>query len=388
MPMTFFGHIQIFIYCISAGLFLTSCSGSSLLSKAGKFYDHDGPPESHHSLDSQDPVRLKVEKPSKAASRPYTVMGKRYYPMTGDKEFSQVGIASWYGKQFHGRKTAIGERYDMFAMTAAHPTMELPSYARVTNLKNGKSVIVRVNDRGPFLGGRAIDMSYAAAVKLGYHKAGTTRVKIERITRRDIASGKAYSVDVASLEKTPKPIVVAEKTQENLVPVSQTPTTVPSAIAQAETPVASLTENTPAPESTAKASEPTEPNFPEIDSGTVISEEIPTDTSNTAVESEPKDMIGELLNQERVKEEPVAISAKPTWRVQIGAFSNEINAKEVAAHAEMMLSEQQVMQRVDVLLDGKLYRVLIGSEDNRAQATLLSKKISNLLGLPSFVIAR
>lgn len=99
------------------------------------------------------------------------------------------GVASWYGKQFHGRKTAIGERYDMFAMTAAHPTMELPSYARVTNLSNGKGVIVRVNDRGPFLGDRIIDMSYAAAVKLGYHKAGTARVKVERITRRDIAAG-------------------------------------------------------------------------------------------------------------------------------------------------------------------------------------------------------
>ena len=116
-------------------------------------------------------------------------MGKRYYPMSGDHTYSQTGVASWYGKQFHGRKTAIGERYDMFAMTAAHPTMELPSYARVTNLSNGKSVIVRVNDRGPFLGDRIIDMSYAAAVKLGYHKAGTARVKVERITRRAIAAG-------------------------------------------------------------------------------------------------------------------------------------------------------------------------------------------------------
>ena len=100
--------------------------------------------------------------------------------MTGDKPLVQTGTASWYGKQFHGKKTAIGEIYDMYSLSAAHPTMELPSYARVTNLNNGRSVIVRVNDRGPFIGGRAIDMSYAAAVKLGYQKNGTTRVRIER----------------------------------------------------------------------------------------------------------------------------------------------------------------------------------------------------------------
>ena len=153
------------------------------MAKAGKFYDKDGPPEISRPFTAQEHTVLKVEKSCKAASRPYTVMGKRYYPMSGDHTYSQTGVASWYGKQFHGRKTAIGERYDMFAMTAAHPTMELPSYARVTNLSNGKSVIVRVNDRGPFLGDRIIDMSYAAAVKLGYHKAGTARVKVERITR-------------------------------------------------------------------------------------------------------------------------------------------------------------------------------------------------------------
>ena len=134
-------------------------------------------------------MKIKVEPANKWANRPYKVMGQSFTPMTGDKPLTQTGTASWYGKQFHGKKTAIGEIYDMYAMTAAHPTMELPSYARVTNLANGRSVIVRVNDRGPFIGGRAIDMSYAAAVKLGYQKKGTTRVKIERITRKQIAVG-------------------------------------------------------------------------------------------------------------------------------------------------------------------------------------------------------
>ncbi len=387
--MTFIGPIKILICCIGAGLFLSGCSGPTILSKAGKFYDNDGPPDSHHALDSQETIELKVEKPSKAASRPYTVMGKRYYPMTGDKEFTQVGIASWYGKQFHGRKTAIGERYDMFAMTAAHPTMELPSYARVTNLKNGKSVIVRVNDRGPFLGGRAIDMSYAAAVKLGYHKAGTTRVKIERITRRDIASGKAYRVDTAPLEKASEPIVVAQERKEVPSVTQESLPAIASAAPQTEEAVTNLSQSTPAPESTSGSRHEEEASLPEIDSGTVTTEEAPAEMADATPESElaePKDAIGELLNQE---EAAVSVAASsPTWRVQIGAFSNETNAREVAAHAEMMLSEQEVSQRVDVLLDGKLYRVLIGSEETREAAQLLSKKISNLLGTSSFVIQR
>ena len=168
---------------------LSGCASTG--SNNGKYFDRDGPPSTMSAwrASSTGTMKIKVEPANKWANRPYKVMGQFFTPMTGDKPFTQTGTASWYGKQFHGKKTAIGEIYDMYAMTAAHPTMELPSYARVTNLANGRSVIVRVNDRGPFIGGRAIDMSYAAAVKLGYQKKGTTRVKIERITRKQIAAG-------------------------------------------------------------------------------------------------------------------------------------------------------------------------------------------------------
>lgn len=168
---------------------LSGCASTG--SNNGKYFDRDGPPStvSAWRASSTGTMKIKVEPANKWANRPYKVMGQFFTPMTGDKPFTQTGTASWYGKQFHGKKTAIGEIYNMYAMTAAHPTMELPSYARVTNLANGRSVIVRVNDRGPFIGGRAIDMSYAAAVKLGYQKKGTTRVKIERITRKQIAAG-------------------------------------------------------------------------------------------------------------------------------------------------------------------------------------------------------
>ena len=132
----------------------------------------------------------KVEPPHKWANRSYTVMGQRYHPVTGDKPMRQRGIASWYGKQFHGKKTSNGEVYDMYGISAAHKTMELPSYAKVTNLSNGKSIIVRVNDRGPFYGSRIIDLSYEAARRLGYANKGTTQVEVERITMAELSGGK------------------------------------------------------------------------------------------------------------------------------------------------------------------------------------------------------
>ncbi len=114
-------------------------------------------------------------------SRPYKVLGKHYTPMDSGKGYEEVGYASWYGQKFHGHLTSNGETYNMFAMSAAHKTLPLPSYVRVTNLENNKQAIVRVNDRGPFHDNRIIDLSYAAAVKLGYHSKGTAKVKLEVI---------------------------------------------------------------------------------------------------------------------------------------------------------------------------------------------------------------
>jgi rare lipoprotein A len=117
----------------------------------------------------------------KLKSRAYTVLGKRYFPMDTGKGFEEYGDASWYGQKFHGHLTSIGETYDMYAMTAAHKTLPLPSFVRVTNQINNKQVIVRINDRGPFHGKRIIDLSYAAAKKLDYLKTGTAPVKVEVI---------------------------------------------------------------------------------------------------------------------------------------------------------------------------------------------------------------
>ncbi|WP_085585981.1 MULTISPECIES: septal ring lytic transglycosylase RlpA family protein [unclassified Pseudomonas] len=114
-------------------------------------------------------------------ANPYTVLGKTYFPLQESKTYVAQGTASWYGTKFHGQNTANGEVYDLYGMSAAHKTLPLPSYVRVTNLDNNKSVILRVNDRGPFYSDRIIDLSYAAAKKLGYAEIGTARVKVEGI---------------------------------------------------------------------------------------------------------------------------------------------------------------------------------------------------------------
>ncbi|GHT90592.1 lipoprotein [Betaproteobacteria bacterium] len=150
--------------------------------QGGGYYKDDGPgAEIPANLDSIPDAVPRAEPLSNAANRPYTVLGKSYVPQTRIKPFRQEGVASWYGKKFHGQKTSNGETYDMFGMTAAHTTLPLPSYARITNPANGRSVVVRVNDRGPFHAGRIIDLSYTAAHKLGYIDNGSSKVIVETI---------------------------------------------------------------------------------------------------------------------------------------------------------------------------------------------------------------
>src|SRR6185369_2640197 len=132
-------------------------------------------------LDDIPDAEPKWEPLHKPATRPYVVLGKEYVPNTAVKPYKVRGIASWYGKKFHGQKTSIGEPYDMYAMTAAHPTLPLPSFARVTNVATGKSVVVRVNDRGPFLHNRLIDLSYAAAHRIGIAQKGSGEVEVEAL---------------------------------------------------------------------------------------------------------------------------------------------------------------------------------------------------------------
>lgn len=398
----FFRFCIIPLCSISLSLILGGC-GASATQKAGKFYDNDGPPSGY----TEDQISIgdvvpKIEKPVKAANRPYKVMGQQFYPMSGDKPFSQVGIASWYGKQFHGKKTAIGDRYDMFAMTAAHPTMELPSYAKVTNLSNGRSVIVRVNDRGPFIGGRAIDMSYAAAIKLGYQKKGTTRVKIERITRKQIASGfkpdiqekTASSAD--SLLPLPKNVTDnarSDTTQETRSALKEASSLATLSSKKSDTdPIAEFT-SIPYPTASAQATqninltqEAIEIQIPTKQEATAT---LPLENGinlDIAPDIGARQISSDLISIDLVHGTVTESIAKPTWSSQIGAFSSEKSASEEAAHAEMMLSRSGNAIPVRVIKDKNLYCVLVGDCDNQTAAKTLSKTITDTLGVKSFVI--
>lgn len=150
--------------------------------RGGAYYKDDGPGENPPSnLAAIPDAEPKAEPLHRFANRPYQVFGKDYVPLDTIRSFRQRGVASWYGKRFHGGATSSGERYDMYAMSAAHPTLPVPSYARVTNVSNGRSVVVRINDRGPFHADRVIDLSYTAAYRLGFAEAGSAPVEVEAI---------------------------------------------------------------------------------------------------------------------------------------------------------------------------------------------------------------
>lgn len=414
----FLQGLTLFALALSAG-----CSSSN----PNGYYENDGPPGLFQKKIfpwGGSEVKLKVEQPNKWANRPYTVMGKRYYPVTGDKAMNQVGTASWYGKQFHGKKTAIGEVYDMHAMTAAHPTMELPSFAKVTNLENGRSVIVRVNDRGPFLHGRIIDLSYAAAVKLGYQKKGTARVRVERITRRDIAAGRIPSTTADNA------VLVASSSKKSTTAPAQTRTasaaprqTQTTTYRQSTTQLTQTYEPAPAPaaeQTVTPAAKPApipsaQPRAVAANEGTPVSDttahnskyddqvyvtlSIPVENAETPPEEQTpvqNDAMGALIAQQETAPAqapaevlPSAIPATSTgsWSVQIGAYGVQENAKQAAAHAEMMLASVQNAQ-VRVVDTGKVWKVLSGNFASKDEASQFAHTVTQALGSPAFAVAQ
>ncbi len=428
-------------FCWLSFLIAASLAGCSSTSNSGKYFDKDGPPSSVSAwrAGSTGAVKIRVEPAHKFANRPYRVMGQSFTPMTGDKSFTQTGTASWYGKQFHGKKTAIGEIYNMYAMTAAHPTMELPSYALVTNLANGRSVIVRVNDRGPFIGGRAIDMSYAAAVKLGYQKKGTTKVRIERITRRQIAQGDipaathnnvtlaaALAADnsptsKASSSRTGAAIAAAnavstsrssegsgaskETMRQNSAPLQtlpsaeQTAATLPSASSRnidaeshrIEDTIASYlpAENTTTPttETAAASSVAT----PDPLASLVPSEDDVVNAFPSASTVENEASFDSVFPESGHVETTVSgtgdlkllDSGKAAWGAQIGAFDTKTNAQEFAAHTEMMLTTEGIAEPVRVAPSGARWCVMVGNT-TQAKAREIARTISDRLGTTAF----
>jgi len=160
-------------------LLSTALAACGTAPRGGGYYLDDGPDAAPVDVSKVPDAVPKPEPRAASGNNPYNALGERYVPMANAKGYRERGVASWYGKKFHGKPTSSREPYDMYAMSAAHKTLPLPSYVRVRNLQNGRSVIVRVNDRGPFLHNRLIDLSYAAAHRLGIVGTGTGLVEVE-----------------------------------------------------------------------------------------------------------------------------------------------------------------------------------------------------------------
>ncbi len=195
-------NLKEFAILLSIAL-LTSCGGNSVIKPdintptvssqnsaakpsskpgAGGYYLDDGPGDNAPAdIDSIPDAQLKTEVPLVRANKPYSALGQQYTPMTSYTPYKKQGVASWYGKKYHGKKTSTGEIYDMYGMSGAHTVLPIPSYAKVTNPANGRSVIIRINDRGPFKRDRLIDLSYAAAYKLRLINQGSGLVEVETI---------------------------------------------------------------------------------------------------------------------------------------------------------------------------------------------------------------
>ena len=252
MPSTLSRLLKLTSVCVLLAL-LGACSGSG--KRGGGYYLDDGPDANPPAnLDAVPDAVPKIEAFTPSTGKPYVIFGKTYTPDTSGGPYRAQGHASWYGKKFHGKATANGERYNMYGMTAAHPTLPLPSYVRVTRLSNNKSVVLRVNDRGPFLNNRLIDLSYVAAYKLGMLSPGSAEVLVERITPEQIRNWQSAPVPasfVAAATVTTVPPPAAASAPAPVVAQAQEPKPVSDTLALSDT--ASQSANTT---STASAAPP------------------------------------------------------------------------------------------------------------------------------------
>jgi rare lipoprotein A len=246
-------NLKKFIALLSLAL-LASCAGNSTIKPetntaaassqshaanpssrpgAGGYYLDDGPGDNAPAdIDGIPDAQLKTEVPLVRANKPYLALGQQYIPMTSYTPYKKQGIASWYGKKYHGKKTSTGEIYDMYGMSGAHTVLPIPSYAKVTNPANGRSVIVRINDRGPFKHDRLIDLSYAAAYKLRLINQGSGLVEVETIDTSAEAMLKTAKPPVAiasnvtpvpTSTQTPAVTNTASTLDINALPVVATP---------------------------------------------------------------------------------------------------------------------------------------------------------------------
>lgn len=296
----------------------------------GAYYKDDGPGD-NPPLDLEsvvDPIPV-LEAFSRSGNKPYVVFGKTYTPITDSTTpFRQRGVASWYGKKFHGQKTSSGELYDMYKITAAHPTLPIPSYARVTNVDTGKQIIVRINDRGPFHSKRIIDLSYTAALKLGYLGKGSSVMEVERLLPADI-------------EK------MAENRQNQ--PALQVPVLL------------------------GKES---------IDVPGVARQEIKTEQISL------EELIAAQENKslEKLSATQAAPSQTPAFYIQFGAYAIRANAETGLARLKTKLESR--LPDFDIVEQGSLYRLISGPFNSRAEATTAMLQHGEVAGFKALIVQR
>jgi len=311
--------------------------------RGGGYYKDDGPDDvPPENLDAIPDAEPRLEPLHRFANRPYNVFGQGYVPATARRPFRERGRASWYGRRFHGKPTSSGEPYDMYAMTAAHPTLPIPSYVRVTHAGNGRSVVVRVNDRGPFHKGRIIDLSYTAAHKLGYINAGSAEVEIEQILPDEV------------------PMMAAAK------PVPPLPGRTPVAVAESPAPAS------PPPAAVeSRALPPLAP--PQAASS------MPAAAAVVAAVAATSGADGDGLV-------PHIASASAGIFLQLGAFASRANAEGFRATVEREVAEHA--ERLELFADGERFRLHAGPYDTVDEARAAAERMGSTLRLKPFVVVR
>ena len=323
-------------------------SGNPALPAAGSgrggYYLDDGPGDNiPPDLSSIPDAEPRIEPYAKGSNRPYSVFGKTYVPITDTTTpFKQRGVGSWYGKKFHGQKTSSGELYDMYKMTAAHPTLPLPSYARVTNLKTGAQVIVRINDRGPFHSSRIIDLSYTAALKLGYLGSGSSELEVERILPAEIERMAAARRDGTAIAGT------------------GSNTTVSTAM-------------TAQPESVNLAPSPSQSTIAALDA-------VPATSSGAAVAATAG---GAPTGTATVTATGTAALSSGFY-LQFGAYSQEANA--LIARTNLLQSLSGLLTSLDAVPVNGLYRLYAGPYASRAAAQEAAQLIRERGSAAPFIV--
>lgn len=312
--------------------------------------DQDGPPIAPPPNLAEVPdaePRVEPIKP-RGPNQPYEIAGERYAPLAADVPLTQRGLASWYGRKFHGRRTASGERYDMYAMTAAHPTLPIPSYARVRNPANGREVVVRVNDRGPFHKGRIIDLSYTAALKLGVLR-GVAPVEVERLTHEAIRTG-AWRQGAGA-----------------------------QAVAAVPTPAPASTVASTAATSTASTS-PVEPVASVVATALPVSADAPPEAMPMGV--------SEAGTTAAANTPAAALAPAPArgfW-VQLGAFKQRERADRL--HRRLALDLSWLAPLLGVFSDQQLLRVQAGPYTSRDEAVRVAQRVRATAAMTPLVTER